>query len=244
MAVRDETPIGFDAEPTPWLDPIDDYDSRDGVSPGRVAASVIGGLVAIGLAVGGLWWWQKNGGQPRGELIAAAEGDYRVPAEPEKGRFDDEGNVAVSAAEGEAPTGRVDPSRLPEAPVTPAAARPASARPAAAAATPPRAPAARPGVASIASPRPAAAGASSAAAPSGGAMIQLGAFANDASANRAWTSLKGRFTWLANAQPAITTAQVDGRTVVRLRTSAGNAATARDWCGRLRVAGENCIVLP
>jgi hypothetical protein len=75
-------------------------------------------------------------------------------------------------------------------------------------------------------------------------MIQLGAFASESTAASAWTSLQGRFAWLANVNRSIQPASVNGRTVYRLRANAGTAATARDFCGRLRVAGENCIVLP
>lgn len=248
MTGHNDDTIGFaEQERTPWLDPIDDYDDRtDGVSPGRLAALVVGGLVAIGLIVGGLWWWQQNGGRPRGELIAAADGDYKMPAEPEKGRFDGEGNVAIAASEGAQTNGRVDPTRLPEQPVIapPVAVRPAptpKVTPTRPATTPvrPAAPAAAGTAAATAAVAPAAAPAAT-----GGTMIQLGAFANEAAATRAWDSLKGRFTWMATATRTVTPASVGGRTVYRLRTSAGTAAAARDWCGRLRVAGENCIVLP
>ena len=235
----DAIPFDEQEERLPWLEPVADVYEEEPVSSGRLAALVVGGLVAIGLVVGGLWWWQQSGGRARGDVIAAPDGDYKLPADPEKGRFDDEGNVAVAAAEGAEPNGRVDPARLPEQPVTVA---PAAPRPAANA-TP-----ARPATANSA--RPAAAAATAAAAPaaasaaSGGSAIQLGAFASQATANRAFDSLKGRFSWLSNATPTVTAAEVGGRTVYRLRTNAGSAATARDWCGRLRVAGENCIVLP
>jgi hypothetical protein len=236
MAIDDNT-IDFEQEQRlPWLEPIEDSEYSDGVSPGRLVGMVLAGLIAIGLIVGGLWWWQQNGGRPRGEVIAAPEGDYKIAANAEPGRFDGEGDVAVSAADGQQPTGRVDPNALPEQPVT--TARPATpvhpappARPAAGAAARPAAPA---------SP----ANSASANAPTGGAMIQLGAFASEATAASAWSSLQGRFSWLANVNRTIQSANVNGRIVYRLRANAGSAATARDFCGRLRVAGENCIVLP
>jgi hypothetical protein len=236
MAIDDNT-IDFEQEQRlPWLEPIEDSEYSDGVSPGRLAGMVLAGLIAIGLIVGGLWWWQQNGGRPRGEVIAAPEGDYKIAANAEPGRFDGEGDVAVTAADGQQPTGRVDPNALPEQPVT--TARPATpvrpappARSAAGAAARPAAPA---------SP----ANSASANAPTGGAMIQLGAFASEATAASAWSSLQGRFSWLANVNRTIQSANVNGRIVYRLRANAGTAATARDFCGRLRVAGENCIVLP
>ena len=38
-------------------------------------------------------------------------------------------------------------------------------------------------------------------------------------------------------------AEVGERTVYRLRVSAGTAANAANLCGKLRVAGENCVVV-
>ncbi len=231
---RRDADMGLEQEERlPWLEPVDDTRYDDGVSSSRLIGLVLSGLALIGLIVGGLWWWQQNGGRPRGELIAAPEGEYRLPPPEEKGRFDGEGDVAVAAAEGATPAGRVDPSRLPEQPVE---------RPSAAA----REPAGRP---AAASGRPAAAAAPAAAnaaanAPTGGTVIQLGAFASEATAARAWSGLQGRFTWLANINRTVTPATVNGRTVYRLRATAGSTASARDYCSRLRVAGENCIVLP
>jgi hypothetical protein len=235
MTSNNDDVIGFEQEQRlPWLEPIEDSEYNDGVSPSRLLGMVLAGLIAIGLIVGGLWWWQQNGGRARGEVIAAPEGDYRIAANEEAGRFDGEGDASVSAAEGAQPTGRVDPTRMPETPVTTPQVRPA--RPAA---TP--APAARPAATPGAS---SAAPAAAANAPTGGAMIQLGAFASEATAASAWTSLQGRFSWLANVNRTVQAATVNGRTVYRLRANAGTPAAARDLCGRFRVAGENCIVLP
>ncbi len=241
MPTNDDDVIGFDQEERlPWLEPIEDSEYQDGISPGRLVGMVMAGLVAIGLIVGGLWWWQQNGGRPRGDVIAAPEGDFKIAADAERGRFDGEGDVAVAAADGEQPSGRVDPNRLPEQPVTPTTR------------TPNRPSAVRPATAATGANRPATGGAAvtagaaaaAANAPTGGAMIQLGAFASEATAASAWTSLQGRFTWLATVNRTVQAATVNGRTVYRLRANAGTPAMARDYCGRLRVAGENCIVLP
>ncbi len=237
MAI-DNNAIDFEQEQRlPWLEPIDDSEYQEGVSPSRLIGMVLAGLVFIGLIVGGLWWWQQNGGRPRGEVIAAPEGEYKIAADAEPGRFDGEGDVAVTAADGQQPTGRVDPNAVPEQPVT--TARPAA--PVRPATTVRPAPPARPAAGSPAAPANIAAPAN---APTGGAMIQLGAFASEATAASAWTSMQGRFSWLANVNRTIQAADVNGRTVYRLRANAGSAAAARDFCGRLRVAGENCIVLP
>lgn len=240
MTDTDTDRMGFEQEERlPWLEPVDDVE-EPGVSTSRLVALVLGGLVIIGLIVGGLWWWQQNGGRPRGELIAAPQGPYKLPVVQEGGRFDGEGDVAVAASEGETPTGRVDPTRLPETPVTapppaPKAAASATPRPApAAAAAAGAAPAATPAPAPAATPAPA----------TGGTVIQLGAFSSEGAATRVWDGLAGRFAWLADVNRTVSPATINGRTVYRLRVNAGSAANARTLCGRFRTAGENCIILP
>lgn len=271
MSESETRGLQFDEEERlPWLESGDAVDEGDGVSVGRLFGLVIAGLALIGAIVGGLWWWQNNAGRPRSEIIAAPAGPVRVAPPEERGRFDGDGNAAVAAAEGVRTTGQVDPSQLPEAPVAPPAAtgraapRPESSTPVnrptqtAQAQTPAAAPAAarttaRPAAAgtsasapvrSSTAPAPGATrGAAPAAAPATGGMIQLGAFASEATANRAWSGLKERFTWLAPVNASVASAEVNGRTVYRLRAAAGSSSNARNLCNRLRVAGENCIVL-
>lgn len=255
MNESDSTPLHFEEEERlPWLEPIEDMEESDS-SIGRLIGLVLTGLVGIGVVVGGLWWWQNNGGRPRGELIAAPEGDYRLPPPAEPKRFDGDGNVAVAAAEGVETPGQVDPNQLPEAPVPPAVAggqpaTPTVVTPASRPATLPQpkgvvasAPiaAARPTTAAV-TPRTSAP--ASAPAASGGGTVQLGAFASEATAARAWDELKGRFAWLGPVNRSIVAGEVNGRTVYRLRASAGSASAARDLCGRLRIAGEDCLILP
>ncbi|MFM6854738.1 MAG: SPOR domain-containing protein, partial [Sphingopyxis sp.] len=191
--------------------------------------------------------------RPRGELIAAPEGDYKNAPPAEPGRFDGEGNAAVAASEGVATQGRVDPTQLPEQPAAPVAAAPknaASVPVKGAVAAAPRAvtqsgPVPAAGAATAATAGAAgAATAGAAGAATGGGMIQLGAFASEATAVRAWDSMKARFSWLGPVNRSIVSADVNGRTVYRLRAAAGSSSAARDLCSRLRVAGENCIVLP
>lgn len=250
--------LGFDEEERlPWLEPIEDRDDS-GVSMGRLIALVLAGLVAIGLVVGGLWWWQNVGGRPRAELIPAPEGDYRVPPRAEAGRFDGDGDAAVAATEGVRAAGQIDVGAAPQTPVAPAANRPAASAtvPAAAprGATPPVAanrsvearPEARP---SVAATRPGAPAATAAATPAAGAsatggsgMVQLGSFASESAANAAWASLKRRLAWLAPYNSNVARAEVGGRTVYRLYAAAGSNSAARNLCARLSAAGEDCLV--
>lgn len=258
--------LQFDEEERlPWLESTDAVDEGDGVSLGRLFGLVVAGLALIGAIVGGLWWWQNHAGRSGSEVIAAPAGPVRVAPPEEPGRFDGDGNAAVAAAEGVRTNGQVDPNQLPEAPVAPPAAtgraaperesstpvpRPTQTAQAPAAARP--APPPRPAVAgssasapvrvSVAPPttaRPTAAP----AVVAGSGMIQLGAFASDATANRAWAGMKERFSWLSSVNANVVSAEVNGRTVYRLRAAAGSSANARNLCNRLRVAGENCIVL-
>jgi uncharacterized protein YtpQ (UPF0354 family) len=68
----------------------------------------------------------------------------------------------------------------------------------------------------------------------------LGAYASEAQANQAWTSLSKRFGYLANLPKSVEVAQVDGKRFYRLRANAGSEAAT--ICGKLKVAGENCLI--
>lgn len=227
MSDSQGSPLHFDEEDRlPWLEPVED-DQHEGGSGWRLAGIVIAGLLFIGLVVGGMWWLQ-TGGRARGELIAADETPYKNAPAAEPGRFEGEGAIAVAAAEGVQPTAKLDPNRLPEQPIAPPVA---TGRPA---------PAATPATKAPAAATPAATPAPVAAA-SGSGMVQLGAFSSSASAQRAWTSLKGRFAYLEPVNSTVVTAEVNGRTVYRLQAAAGSASAAQSLCNRLRVAGENCM---
>lgn len=248
MQDREAGSLQFEAEERlPWLEPVDEEPGEQS-QIGKLIGLVLAGLVVIGAIVGGLWFWQQNAGG-RGELIAAPEGPYKGPPEAEKARFDGDGTIAVAASEGIRPEGTVDPNRLPEQPIPPsvAAGRAPQPTPAPKAATPQPKAAAR-SVATASPAAPASAAPATAAVPTaaGGTSgtVQLGAFASESAAARAWDSLKGRFEWLAPVNRTILPATVNGRTVYRLQAAAGSSSAARNLCARFRVAGENCIVLP
>lgn len=233
------SPLRFEEEDRlPWLEPVEEAEHEGGTG-WRLAALVLSGLVLIGLVVGGMWWWQ-TGGRPRGELIAAPEGDYKQAPSAEPGRFEGEGAIAVAAAEGVQPTAQIDPNRLPEAPVAPPQAAGGTQAPAAAPqpkAAAPTAAARSTAIPVAATPAPAA----RAPAATGSGMVQLGAFSSNASAQSAWNSLKSRFAYLEPVNSNIVSAEVNGRTIYRLQAAAGSASAAQTLCNRLRVAGENCI---
>ncbi|NIJ33830.1 SPOR domain-containing protein [Sphingomonas oligoaromativorans] len=108
------------------------------------------------------------------------------------------------------------------------------------------APAVKPEVAKAApvkaEPKPAPLKEEKAAAPSsGGAQIQLGAFSSEAKANEAWKSLSGRFGYLGALGKSIVPVTSNGKTVYRLRASAGGQASS--ICSKLKIAGEACVVV-
>lgn len=232
----------------PWLETADQgYEERAPI--GRVILLVVAGLAIIGAAIAGLYWWQDrapSSGGGSGELINAAEGDYKVkPDEPGGMQVAGEGDSVFKTSDGSnRADAAVDLSAVPEAPI-------ASVRPAPTASPSPKASAAPRVTAAVPPPstRPETAqkGAAPRAAPvssgAGGAIVQLGSFPTPAAANGAWKQLSGRFGYLAGLGQSVQSAEVNGRTVHRLRVNTGSNAQAREVCGRLKVAGEACFVV-
>ncbi len=253
-ADQGEAGLGLESEDRlPWLEAADGVEDDGEVSPARLLVMVLGGLLLIGAVLGGLWWVQNGGARGKGELIAAQDGNYKVAPKNDGAKsFEGEGDASFSASEGAEPAGKVDPTRMPEEPaVTPqereaataklaadkAAAAKAKAKPApapTAAKAPPKPAAKTPDAAPKAAP---------AAAAAGSAMIQLGAFSSDAAAAKAWANLSKRFSYLADLNKSVSPAKVGDSTVYRLRVAAGTAANATNLCGKLRVAGENCVIV-
>jgi hypothetical protein len=233
-----ENEEGFDLpheERLPWLEPADDYQDGDAVSPSRLLLLVVGGLLLIGAVIGGLWWVQNGGTRGDAQLIAAQDGDYKVAPESDNAKvFEGEGDASFAATEGAELESRIDPSRLPEEPAVIAQAQAAKAEKdkAAAKAEADKKTDAKPDAVKAAP-----------AAAAGAGAVQLGAFSSEASASKAWASLSKRFSFLADLNKSVTPVAVDGGTVYRLRAAAGSAANATALCGKLRVAGENCVVV-
>jgi len=224
-----------DEERLPWLEPgIEDEDEQS-LSPLRLLGVILCGLLLVGLAVGGIWLLQnRHAADGEGKLIAAPGDDYKVPAEEaDAKKFEGEGDASFAASEGVARDGRIDPNRVPEAPITaagPIESRPAHpSRPAQSVTT---------RVADETNVRPAA---SQPLRGVGGAVIQLGAYGSQSGARDAWTRLSKRFAYLAPLTMSVEPTQVGGSTLYRLRATAG--AQANTLCGKLKVAGESCLVV-
>ena len=229
-----------DEDRLPWLETVDeDYD--EGPSVFRVVLMVLLGLAIIAAAIFGFYWYkQHQRADGNGALIAAQEGDYKVkPDDPGGLKVEGEGDASVATSGGNGGgNSQIAVTKLPEAPV-------AGTKAASNAKTGPGSPVATAPVAGsrgkLVAPPP---GKPIAVANGGGggALVQLGAFPSEAAANTAWTRESKRFNYIANLGKSVEKAEVNGRTFYRLKVNAGSAGAAQELCGKLKVAGEACIV--
>jgi hypothetical protein len=226
-------------ERLPWLEAVEEEDAAEGPSTLKLIVAVLIGLAAIGGIVGGVFWMQKRGDSsgPNAEVIRAEGGPYKVrPDKPGGMTVEGEGDTAFAASAGADPKGQINANAVPEAPVAKGQASQPQPQPAPQPQTQPAAPAPAP---RPSQPAPAASASAAPAANAGpGGTVQLGAFPNGALAEAAWKAMSGRFGYLAPLSHNVVSAQVNGKTWYRLRASGPGAANI---CGRLRVAGENCL---
>ena len=207
-----------DEERLPWLDEAPQRPARPTgrpVLPWIVAALVLLAVIAMAARL-----WPAGDAEADGGLIRAPEGPYKVrPADPGGMSVEGAGSAAHAASEGGDPRGALDLSAVPEAPVVRDRA-----------------------AATEAAPAPVSASAPGAAVQGGNGAIQLGAFSTEAKANAAWKALSQRFAFLAPLESVVLPARSGDATIYRLRAAAG--VNAQAMCGRLRVAGETCLVVP
>ena len=230
-----------DEDRLPWLETVDD-DYRNGPSILRIVLLAALGLMVIAAAVFAYYRYQETrGGDGNGELIAAQEGDYKVkPDDPGGLKVQGEGETAIATSDGSAPgNARINVEAVPEAPV----AGTKAGNKASGTAGTPKAEVKVPvsGGRLTAAPT----GPGRVPAPTGasrGALVQLGSFGSEADANAAWTRSSKRFAYLAPLGKSVQQAEVNGRSVYRLRVNAGSAGQASELCGKLKVAGEACFV--
>jgi hypothetical protein len=212
-------------EPLPWLTPVDDEDEPRGLSARRMLAALVVVLIAAVLVAGTFFWLGRREAAVSGppELIQAPPGPYKIkPPNPGGLDISGESQTAFETSAGEDKDARLDLDKLPETPLAKPAPKPPEAVSAAGAKAPPAAPT---------KPEPKAVGGS-------GSVVQLGAFANQAQAERAWSALSARFPSVAGASKMI----VPFSGGIRLRAGAASSAEAKQLCQTLKAAGENCFV--
>jgi hypothetical protein len=217
----------------PWLEAVEEEGGEGGPSALKLIVAVLIGLAAIGGIVGGIFWMGNRDGAENGapEVIAAPNGPYKVkPDSPGGMTVEGQGETAFDAAQGGTPNASIDTSAVTETPVT---AQPKGQAPAPVDKEPPLLKAPAPTNAPASTPN-----APATPAAAGGATIQLGAFPSGAAAEKAWKALSGRFGYLAPLSHSVVQADVNGKTYYRLRASGPGAAGI---CGRLKVAGEQCL---
>ncbi len=215
-------------EQLPWLQAVDDEDEPRGVSARKMLAA-LGVVIAAALVIAATFFWLGHreaavNGPP--ELIKAPPGPYKIkPPNPGGLDISGESQTAFETSAGEDKDAQLDLSKLPEQPVV----------------KPPRTQvqsAPEPGFSDTKAPsKPEPAAEVKPSAPAG-SVIQLGAFANQAQAERAWKALSDRFPTVAAMNKLI----VPFSGGIRLRASAASSAEAKQACATLKAAGENCFV--
>ena len=212
-------------EQLPWLQPVEDEDEPRGLSARKMLAALAVVLLAAMLVAGTFFWLGRRDAAVSGppELIHAPPGPYKVkPPNPGGLDISSESESAFETSAGEDRDAQLDTSKLPQgATVKPPQEQPKTAT---AEAPKPAAPAAAP-------PQTKTTGGT-------GSVIQLGAFANQAQAERAWTALSARFPTVAAMNKMI----VPFPGGIRLRAAAASPANAKQACDALKAAGENCFV--
>jgi cell division septation protein DedD len=211
-------------EQLPWLQPVEDEDEPRGLSARKMFAALLVVLFAALIVAATFFWLGRQNSAVSGppELIAAPPGPYKVkPPSPGGLDISSESEAAFETSAGEDRNSQLDTSKLPQPPV----AKPPDSK-----SIPAKDETVKPSAAASETP----------AKPTGGtgSVIQLGAFANKAQAERAWTALSARFPTIAAMDKMI----VPFPGGIRLRAGAKSTADAKEACDTLRAAGENCFV--
>ena len=212
-------------EQLPWLQPVEDEDEPRGLSARKMLAALFVVILAALLVAGTFFWLGRRDAAVSGppELIPAPPGPYKVkPPNPGGLDISSESESAFETSAGEDRDAQLDTSKLQQPPAAkPFAQSPAASIPEPKTASPTPAPA----------PQRKVTGAT-------GSVIQLGAFANQAQAERAWTALSTRFPSIGAMNKMI----VPFAHGIRLRAGASSPGDAKQACDTLKAAGENCFV--
>lgn len=230
MEVEDRTLIDnrstYDEGQLPWLQAVEDEDEPRGVSARKMLAALGLVLIAALLVAATFFWLGRRTTVVNGPpgLIKAEPGPYKIkPSNPGGLDIKGESETAFETSAGQDTDAQLDLSKVPEAPVTkpPKVQTQPALQPGSSTKTksPPKPEPVPPTVAH-------------------GSIIQLGAFANQAQAERAWTALASRFPSIGSMGKLI----VPFPGGIRLRATAASPAEAKQACQTLKAAGENCFV--
>jgi SPOR domain len=213
----------YDDGQLPWLQAVEDEDEPRGVSARKMLAALGLVVIAVLLVVATFFWLGRRDTAVNGppELIKAEPGPYKVKP-PNPGGLDIKGDseTAFETSAGQDTDAQLDLSKMPEAPIAKPPKEQAQPAPQPEATTP----------AKTKEPTP--------PTVAHGSVIQLGAFANQAQAERAWTALSSRFPSIGSMGKLI----VPYPGGIRLRATAASPADAKQACQTLKAAGENCFV--
>jgi hypothetical protein len=212
----------YDDGQLPWLQAVEDEDEPRGLSARKMLAALLVVLLAAGIVAATFFWLGRRDVAVNGppELIHPEPGPYKIKP-PDPGGLDvaGESETAFETSAGEDKDAQLDLNAVAEQPV----------------ATPPKE---ESNPAPVAETKPAEAAPEPKPTGAAGSIIQLGAFQNQAQAERAWSALSARFPSVAGMSKLIVLFPGG----IRLRASAASPAEARQACQTLKAAGENCFV--
>lgn len=216
-----ELDLGDDDVRLPWLEGDDDDLDQGRSGTGQLIAFVLMGLVALGVIVGAIWWFQRDRVDETlvadGETIEAPATPYKTkPANPGGEVVAGTGDTSFAVAEGQTRQVRMGNG----APVP--------------AATP------KPSESPTASPSPASS--SAASTDTSGVGVQIGAYSTRESADKGWTRLSTQYEVLSGMKYRIVEGRADIGTVYRLQAVPGDGNAANRLCGTLKSAGLSCQV--
>ena len=219
-----DTRSEYDDGQLPWLQAVEDEDEPRGISARKMLAALIVVLLAAGLVAATFFWMGRRDAQVNGppELIRAEAGPYKIKP-PNPGGLDvaGESQTAFETSAGEDKDAQLDLGGVPEEPV----AKPPKEEPKRIPPNETKEPLPPEGT-----PQPVPGGS--------GSVIQLGAFQNQAQAERAWSALSARFPSIKAMNKMI----IPFSGGIRLRAAAASPTEAKEACRTLKVAGENCFV--
>jgi cell division septation protein DedD len=231
----------------PWLGMPDDDVKASRFSPGMILAG-IAGLVIFGAIV----WvvYQQTGSQGNLKPPPVITSDNTpTKMQPESPGGTDVPNQDKTVYDRVNPDSSVEQEHILPAPEEPQnlGSEPTASTPPPAAAQPKTVTeAAPPTPAPVKAPQPAPAKTQAASIPSGSYLIQLGAFGDDAGANRGWKALQTKFpSLLGGLSPDIQTADLGAKGVYhRLRAGPFSSRDAAETvCEELKAQKQGCLIV-